>query len=368
MIDHHPENERIKRRYLDHLKGPRGLSEDAVDAAAVALFRFEEYTRFRDFKSFHVNQAIHFKAHLETQKGRSGRLLSKATLCSTLANLKRFFQWLSEQSGYRSRVNYSDAEYFNASEKDGRIAGARREPRFPTLEQVKHVIAAMPAGTDIERRNRALVALVFLTGARISAVASFKLKHVDIADNCVRQDAREVKTKFSKTFTTWFLPVGDEIRDIVVAWVCYLREELLWGNDDPLFPATRVAVGENRCFEAAGLDRKPWGDGAPIRKIFREAFEAAGLDYYHPHSFRHTLTQLGQRVCKTPEDFKAWSQNLGHENVMTTFTSYGQVSSNRQAEIIRGLGAPDMAANDDLETTIQRAVQKALNGGGDRGR
>ncbi len=37
---------------------------------------------------------------------------------------------------------------------------------------------------------------------------------------------------------------------------------------------------------------------------------------------------------------KAWSQNLGHEGVLTTFTSYGAVDQQRQAEIMRDLGAP----------------------------
>ena len=41
-------------------------------------------------------------------------------------------------------------------------------------------------------------------------------------------------------------------------------------------------------------------------------------------------------TCKTPEEFKAWSQNLGHEKVLTTFTSYGAVAAHRQAVLIRG--------------------------------
>ena len=49
---------------------------------------------------------------------------------------------------------------------------------------------------------------------------------------------------------------------------------------------------------------------------------------------------LGEKtVCKTPEEFKAWSQNLGHEHVATTFTSYGSVPSHRQAEIFETLRA-----------------------------
>lgn len=83
-----------------------------------------------------------------------------------------------------------------------------------------------------------------------------------------------------------------------------------------------------------GLSREPWKTAGSMRGIFREAFEAAGLRYYHPHLFRHTLVALGQSMCQTPEQFKAWSQNLGHDGVMTTFTSYGSLSTQRQGEII----------------------------------
>ena len=106
----------------------------------------------------------------------------------------------------------------------------------------------MPSGTEIERRNRALIAFTLLTGARDSAIASMRLKHVDLVAGSVDQDAREVKTKFSKTYITFFFPVGDEIRGIVAEWVSYLRQDKLWGNDDPIFPATHIALGATRQF------------------------------------------------------------------------------------------------------------------------
>ena len=120
-----------------------------------------------------------------------------------MSHLKRFFHWLAGQSGYKSRLRYSDAEYFNLSDKDTRVATARREKKFPTFGQVEHVVANMPHRTDIERRNRALVAFTLLTGARDSAIASIKLKHIDLAGGSVFQDARDVNTKFSKSFTTF---------------------------------------------------------------------------------------------------------------------------------------------------------------------
>jgi site-specific recombinase XerD len=360
MTTHNADNERIKRRYFAYLKEAKRHSEPTVDAVAKALARFEVDTKYRDFKAFHFEQAIAFKKHLAKQKAqRSGKKLSKATMNAMLAHIKRFFQWLAGQPGYKSRLQYSDADYFNLSEKDVRVATARREQVGPTLDQVKHVIALMPADSAIQRRDRALVAFTLLTGARDSATASMKLKHVNLAAGYVEQDARKVQTKFSKTFTTYFFPVGDEIRGIVAEWVVFLREEMLWGNDDPIFPATRIALGPTHQFEAVGLERAHWSSAARIRTIFQGAFASAGLPYFNRHSFRNTLVRLGQAVCQTPEEFKAWSQNLGHDKVLTTFLSYGQVESSRQGEIIRCLAKSHQTERPDV-AEIARAVAREL--------
>jgi hypothetical protein len=47
----------------------------------------------------------------------------------------------------------------------------------------------------------------------------------------------------------------------------------------------------------------------------------------------------------------AWSQKLGHESCLTTFSSYGTIPAARQAEIVRRLGervAPDVVAHAEL--------------------
>ena len=360
MTKHNPSNERIKRQYFAYLKEAKRHSEATVDAVAKALARFETDTKYRDFKKFHFDQAIAFKRHLAEQKAqRSGEKLSKATLHSTLASLKAFFHWLAGQPGYKSHLLYSDADYFNLSEKEVRVATARRDQVGPTVEQVKHVISLMPSTSPMEKRNRALMAFTILTGARDSAIASMKLKHVDLVEGSVFQDARDVKTKFSKTFTTHFFPVGNDVTAILKDWVAFLQIGLLWGNNDPLFPATRIEVGAARKFEAVGLERAHWRSAAAIRGVFKTAFTNAGLPYFNPHSFRNTLVRLGQDICRTPEEFKAWSQNLGHDKVLTTFMSYGQVESPRQGAIIRGLALPPAIAQSDA-SVLARAVVREM--------
>src|SRR6516164_3881302 len=206
MKTHNPQNERFKRVYFTYLVEAKGFSEATLDTVAKALNRFETYTKFRDFKAFHIEQAKGFKTHLADQTSlRTSERLSKATLYATLNALRRFFIWLAGQPGYKSRISYADAEYFNLSAKDTRIAKAHREARVPTLEQIRHAIRTMPATTEIERRDRALIGFTILTGARDGAIASLKFKHIDIEEGQVDQDARDVNTKFSKTFVTILL-------------------------------------------------------------------------------------------------------------------------------------------------------------------
>src|SRR4026208_372929 len=97
---HNPENERIKRAYFIYLKEARRLGEHSIDGAAAALNKFEDYTRFPDFKKCHSQQAVGFKNQLSEHISlRTGERLSRGTVFSTLNALRAFFQWLSMQPG-----------------------------------------------------------------------------------------------------------------------------------------------------------------------------------------------------------------------------------------------------------------------------
>jgi hypothetical protein len=102
--------------------------------------------------------------------------------------------------------------------------------------------------------------------------------------------------------------MGDEIRAVAADWVAHLRTEEMWGLDDQIFAAAKVAHSESLRFSAAG---------------------------------------------KTSEKYKAWAQNLGHEDVLTSFRRYGDVNSYRQLEIMRSFASP---AGDIQDATVGGAV------------
>ncbi len=258
-----------------------------------------------------------------------------STVDATLRLVKGFFHWLVSRPGFKRVLTYADVEYFNNTRKAGRVAHTQRQIPYPSMQQAAHAFQAMPFETEFERRDKALFAFFMLTGARDGAVASLKLKHVNVALGHVFQDAREVNTKAAKTIHCQFFPVDKAYADCFAAWVTYLREVKLFGPEDALFPKARVGVVEGQGFVNLGLARAGFASAAKLNTIIRGAFAAVQMPQYTPQAFRKTLTHYGSAVCKTMEEFKAWSMNLGHENVATTINSYLPVTEQRQLELIR---------------------------------
>ena len=329
------ENERIKRRYLQYLKRAKRKDASTVQKAAEGILRFEASTNYADFKRFHIEQVNKFQDRLNTEISKAtGKLLSKSTIRSILNANKGFFFWLADQSGYKSRIRHSDADYFNMDAKGQRVASTARETPYPSMEMTRHAFNYMPEVTDVDKRNKAIFAFLMLTGARDGAVASLRLKHINMIDGCVYQDAREVRTKNSKSITTFFLPTGNAYRECIESWVTFLRMERLFGPDDPLFPPLKMGVVEG-AFQVVEFEREPYKNANAIRVVIKEAFARADLPAFTPHAFRKTLVKWADTAYPTREGFKAFSQNIGHTSVITTVSAYCPVTTERQGELIK---------------------------------
>ena len=198
--------------------------------------------------------------------------LALATVLSTINALKGFLGWLAMQPGYKNSIKQNEIEYLNLSAKDVRAATAPADKAFPTLQMVERAVSAMPDDTPLEKRDRALLSFVALTGIRDGALISLKLKHFDVERRLVLQNPNEVSTKASKRIDTFLFPLNDTFEQIVLEWVEYLRKEALFGDTDPLFPKTAVGHDDNDCFTAVGLSREHWANASPIRRIFKVAF------------------------------------------------------------------------------------------------
>ena len=329
-------NERLKRRFLEYRKYARQLSEKSLDREIAALERFDVWNGRKDFARFHIEWAMGFRSHLEHSTGTTGKPLGKSTLRSILATLREFILWLSQQEGFRSRIKAADADYFNLSRRDEACARAAPPRPAPSINQAKAALDLMPNQTPIQKRDKAVFALLCLTGIRVAALVSLKIKHIDMREKSVTQNPREVATKFGKNIDTFFAKGFAGAETALADWMAYLDETALYGPDDPLFPVTSITAQPNQGFAVAGFDRRHWQSTEPVRKIVRLAFDAANLPNYGPHAFRHMLARHAAKNCTSVVELVATSQNLGHSDVLTTLRSYGQISRDEQRKLITG--------------------------------
>lgn len=354
MISLNPSNVRLTRRYLKRLADVEGLCDKSIDNAARIIAEFDAFAGGRDFKLFRGEDAKRFERKLFEKGGRrAAELSSRSTVHTKLQTMRKFFRWVREQPGYK-RISADDVAHFGLSLKDARIANAHREKPTPSLAQVLQVLRAMPARTDVERRDRALMACMAMTGIRVGAAISLRLRHIRADRLGIDQDARDMNVKFAKSFTSIFFLIAPDVLAMLLDYVDYVRDELGWSPDHPLFPRKRQDGGS---FTVDGLDDAGWKTPGPVWDMFREAFAAAGLPYHTPHSLRRTLTLAVLRVARDPEMIKILSQNLGHEDILVTLASYGHVPLQRQAERI---GALELTSSDRSDAEALADLRRAL--------
>lgn len=341
-------NEIVKRKYFKRMREAKGYSESTICAIEVALWDYEECSKDEDYRNFNSHKAKGFKNWL-ANKNRNGKPLSLRTQYNRLRHLRQFFVWLSGQNGYKSKIDVYDTEYLNLTKKQRKEATSPSYPEYPSLEEVKKMCSSIKVKNDIDRRDRALIAFTLLSGMRDDAIVSLSMGSFDPNKLTVSQDpSKGVRTKFSKHIDTTLFKFDETLLEYFLDWYKYLKEIKGYKGNDPIFPKSKLEQisKNNRTFSATTVEPKTWKSASAMRKIFKERAINAGVQYYSPHKFRHLAVRLSTDHCKSAEQLKAVSQNLGHEHVGTTLLTYGRIHVPQVRNIISDM---DFRKTDDVE-------------------
>lgn len=139
-----------------------------------------------------------------------------------------------------------------------------------------------------------------------------------------------------KSIDTFFAKGFDEAEEVLAKWMAHLDQVVLYGPDDPLFPATALEAEESDGFKASGFQRRNWTTTEPVRKIVNAAFKNAGLPAFGPHAFRQMLSRHIAKTCKSVAELVASSQNLDQTDVLTTLRNYGHINRDDQRKLVTG--------------------------------
>ncbi|PHR62335.1 MAG: hypothetical protein COA47_04515 [Robiginitomaculum sp.] len=351
MSEVNPKNERLKLAWIEELEVQKATS--TIDQKLAALAGYEAATHWADFERFGREHVLIYLEVTRTLK------VTSRTKAAKVRHVRDFFKWMVMDERLKPKQARRPLMALRLTDKEQRAGQAQKAVRFATAEQIIATMEAMPKSNAIERRNRALMAFTLLSGARDGAIISMTVGHVRLAEREVIQHPDTTNTKASKHILTWFYPVGEEIENEIADYIGFLKDKLGFTDADPLFSATQNGQDENDRFTPVGLSKRHWTTAEPMRKIFRTAFATNGMRYYNPHSFRNTLTALAYQLKLDPMAMKAWSQNMGHEHLDTTYNSYGKLSPNAQREAMLGLRDKDSA--DDDKPVSQRQFRELVD-------
>ena len=318
-------NEQAKRRFFEHLSGGEGFAGDSVSTFAEAIGQWQQFSKNDDFANFDKSKAMEFVAwlHERDTKTKAGRL-SLTTQYNYLRRVKRFFVWLAEQLEYRKKIRKTDVDFLRLSKKDARIATSGTTKPMPTFEEVQKIIMSIHPGNEIDRRDRALLSLASdYWHAYIRYCYAQDEKFKSRRELIDQNPGDGVLTKNSKKILTTFFPIGwSEPEEHFLDWYDYMLQKGA-KPDSPIFPATLQGFSHKSAYDKNLVSDEGWSSSSGARKIFEKRCKAAGVRYYHPHSFRHLIVNYLSKARLTEEEKKAISMNLGHENIGTTFGSYG---------------------------------------------
>ncbi|MFZ0323557.1 MAG: site-specific tyrosine recombinase XerD [Actinomycetes bacterium] len=292
--------ERAVRAYLDHLNVERGLARNTLISYRRDLDRYLAFCRDRgvgDVAAVTPADVSSFVASLREGDADSAALKasSAARTLAAVRGLHRF--------AVRDGLSTTDPAHEVRPPKP-----PRRLPRAIPLADVERLLAAAadPA-TDRELRDRALLELLYGTGARISEAVGLDVDDIDLAGRTVRVLGKGSKERI--------VPLGRFAADALDAYLVRGRPALVG-------PRSGAAVFLNS--RGGRLTRQSaWS-------VLQQAADQAGLTVaVSPHTLRHSFAT---HLLDGGADVRVVQELLGHASVTTT-QAYTLVTVDRLREV-----------------------------------
>jgi site-specific recombinase XerD len=239
-----------------------------------------------------------YAAHLTSTRREGGRALSAPTVARKFASIRAFFRHMLE----RGEISHNPADL---------VSHGRRRTPLPKLlrtDELSALLDRIPAGTPLERRDRAMLELTYSCGLRCEEIVNLDCGDVDF-------DAEEL-TVLGKGSKTRVLPIGEPAQRALERYLSSARPSLLQ-EPPPAQPAEAALFLSKRGRRLSPSD---------VRRRLRLWLRNAGLSAEaSPHALRHSFAT---HLLEGGADLRAIQELLGHSSISTT-QIYTRVESAR---------------------------------------
>ena len=281
--------------FLEDLRHRRGLSAHTIKSYRSDLLQFGAFLEgslgIKRLDKVDVLAVRAFLAELH-QNG-----IARSSIARKLAAIRTFFRHLTREG----KLDKNPARLVSTPRLDQKIP-ARLEQ-----SEVERLLECPDPTTQLGRRDRAMLELLYATGLRVGELVALDLARVDLENMLVRVDGKGGKERI--------VPYGEVASEAI----------RLYSNDR--LELVRLGRGTDALFLNARGGRLT---ARSVRRLLERYLRDAALtSSLSPHSLRHAFaTHLLERGC----DLRSIQELLGHESLSTT-QKYTNLSTQRLLDV-----------------------------------
>ncbi|RSN52400.1 site-specific tyrosine recombinase XerD [Amycolatopsis sp. WAC 04182] len=272
--------------YLDHLVVERGTARNTLDSYSRDLRRYTAYLgaadveRFSDVTSSHITS---FGAALR-EGDEEHQPLAASSAARALVAVRGLHKFA-----------HADGITENDPAREVRPpAAAKRLPKALPVDDVLKLLETPPPEGERPLRDRALLELLYSTGARISEAVGLDVDDIDDAERTVLLDGKGGKQRI--------VPIGRPALEAVHAYLVRARPALATHGRGT--PAMFLNARGSRLSRQSA-----W-------QVLKDTAESAGITAgVSPHTLRHSFAT---HLLEGGADVRVVQELLGHASVTTT--------------------------------------------------
>lgn len=268
--------------YANYLRFEKNASENTIEAYVSDLQKLQD---FAEQNLMNITPITISYEHLQEFLYQVSKInYSERTQARWISSIKGFFSFLLEDE-----LREDNPSALLETPKLGLYL-----PDTLSLEEIEKLISATEENTDLAKRNRCMIEVLYGCGLRVSELTELQISNINFKENYLKIQGKGDKVRF--------VPLADYTADFIKNYINNIRskQKINPKHSDILFLNSRgTQISRQMVF-----------------LIIKEIVRKAGIQKnISPHTFRHSFAT---HLLQNGADLRFIQEMLGHSSITTT--------------------------------------------------
>lgn len=296
--------QQLVAQFLEHLRYERNVSAHTLRNYRIDLEQFLEHLGGPESNKKRTAPPVEEIDHLTIREWLAtlhSAQKSKSSIARKLAALRTFFQFLVREG----MLELNPAKLVSTPRQEKKL------PNHLSVEEAVRFIESPDIETDLGKRDRAMLELMYATGVRVAELTTMNIGDIDFRSQLIRVTGKRRKQRI--------VPFGDPAGEALRSYL-KIRDKFLFNA--PVSKRDEEALFLN--YQGTRITTRSVG-----RMVDKYIRLCAGIHNISPHALRHSFAT---HLLDSGADLRDIQELLGHARLSTTQV-YTHVSMEKLIEV-----------------------------------